>query len=78
MKTVKILAISLLVLLINLLIYIGFEMRGDVNFLPMTSEFYGIPQHLKEKGIVPLFEEGGRGWDGQFYYFIANDLFDQK
>ena len=53
-------------------------MRGDVNFLPMTSEFYGIPQHLKEKGIVPLFEEGGRGWDGQFYYFIANDLFDQK
>ncbi len=70
--------LSLVFLLFNLMLYLSFEMRGNLDFLPMTSEKFGVPQRLHEKGIVPFYHGARGGWDGQFYYFIANDLLDKN
>jgi len=40
---------------------------------------FGVPAALKEHGIKPLYYgTGNTGWDGQFYYYISNDIFALK
>ncbi|GGF66593.1 hypothetical protein GCM10011332_20900 [Terasakiella brassicae] len=56
-------------------IYLNGPLQGDINNHILTSEKYGIPQSMQERGIEP-FMKGQKelGWDGQFYYYISNDL----
>jgi len=47
------------------------------HFLP--AKMFGVPEELAEKGIKPLYVEPKEcGWDGQFYYYIANDVLGLK
>lgn len=49
----------------------------DQHFLP--AKFFGVPQDLKDKGIKVFYQEKNQcGWDGQFYYYISNDLLGIK
>lgn len=57
-----------------------FYLRGPVNghfeqiFLP--AKMFGIPSDLRAHGITPLYMlKDETGWDGQFYFSIANDPF---
>lgn len=46
------------------------------NFYP--SHFFGVPEEHKQKlNLSPLFITEA-GWDGQFYYYISNDIFGVK
>lgn len=41
----------------------------------MPAKRFGIPEALVAKGFTPLYlEQKDSGWDGQFYYYISNDL----
>ena len=53
-------------------------LKSDLNNHILASEFFGVPSALKERGVKPLYGQGSSGWDGQFYYYMANDLFVLK
>ncbi len=45
----------------------------------LSSKMFGVPVELQKKGIEPLYmTDTDTGWDGQFYYYIANDLMAKK
>lgn len=47
------------------------------HFLP--SERIGVPEELQQKGIKPFYTGTTElGWDGQYYYYMANDVFGLK
>jgi hypothetical protein len=57
-------------------LYLQNALSGQINFHILPAEMFGVPHALAEKGIEPFYYgEGISGWDGQFYYYIANDLF---
>lgn len=67
--------ISLLVSLLVFALMVGRSRLGDPWNHVLTSKVFGVPEALESKGVKPFYE--GRievGWDGQFYYFAANDL----
>jgi hypothetical protein len=56
--------------------YVQGPLGGDFNKFTMTSKSWGIPKVLLEHDVEPLYvKEGDFGWDGQFYYYMANDPF---
>jgi len=71
------------VFIIYTLICFGFYLErtlgGDINKHILAGEMFGTPADLQARGIKPLYVgEGQTGWDGQFYYYIANDLLGLK
>lgn len=70
---------GLIVLLTSLLIFhlmVGRSRLGDPWNHTLTSRHFGVPHALAARGLTPFYE--GKievGWDGQFYHFMANDLF---
>jgi hypothetical protein len=77
---------NLLIVLIFLIYTLGSfafyhegTLNGDLDNHILSGEMFGTPEQLKERGIKPLFTgEGQTGWDGQFYYYISNDLLGVK
>ena len=77
---------SLIVALIFLaytLVSFGFyqarTLNGDINNHILAGEMFGVPAALKDRGIKPLYYGAGQtGWDGQFYYYMSNDILAQK
>ena len=62
-----------------LLWVIGNNYAGNINWLPVGSNVFGIPKKIQELFNVDLLiKNGASGWDGQFYYYISNDLFGTK
>lgn len=62
-----------------MLLYMRNSLVGNIDFHIMSAEYFGVPEDLQKRGIEPLYK--GKdivGWDGQFYYYIANDLFAEK
>lgn len=60
-------------------IYESRALKGNINYSILSAERFGTPDHLKNRGIEPLYKElYHTGWDGQFYYYIANDLLANK
>ncbi|MGY1449123.1 hypothetical protein ACW582_18305 [Pseudomonas chlororaphis] len=54
-------------------------LNGNFDHYLMQSARFGVPEIIKAHGVTPLYlDESISGWDGQFYYYIANDLFAQK
>lgn len=48
---------------------------GNFNQHFLPAKMFGVPQELQEKGIKVLYTDNqNTGWDGQFYYYISNDL----
>ncbi len=60
-------------------IYYERTLHGDINHHMLSSDMFGVPSELQEKGITPLYYgDGNTGWDGQFYYYMANDILARK
>lgn len=56
-------------------IYLHRTLKGDINYHILAGGWFGVPDALQKKGVEPLFPgPKGIGWDGQFYYYISNDL----
>jgi hypothetical protein len=59
--------------------YVTGPLSGDFSKHIMSAKRWGVPVELKEKGITPLYvTEHDAGWDGQFHYYMSNDLLAQK
>lgn len=49
---------------------------GNFNKFFLPAEMFGVPQELKQHGVSTFYKAKNEcGWDGQFYYYIANDIF---
>lgn len=60
-------------------IYKEFSLGGNINNHILASERFGTPIELKTHGIKPLYYgQEQTGWDGQFYYYMSNDVFALK
>lgn len=67
-------------------LFIGFVGKcyaGDTNYAIMSSTYFGMPEYLQNDVHLPytyLWTENNQqvGWDGQFYYYISNDLLGIK
>lgn len=72
-----ILAVVLITLVFSLsalFIYVPKTLEGDFNKFFLPSEMFGVPHELKDHGINALYSKYESGWDGQFYYYISNDI----
>jgi hypothetical protein len=59
--------------------YMNRHLGGNLDGHALSSAYFGAPAHVKAKGYEPFFKNKDIvGWDGQFYYYIANDIFDRK
>lgn len=79
-KTFRFFGPALLFLVLTLSffqIYKNRVLEGNINYHMLTSEHFGIPDDLVKHGLQPL-NYSAVGWDGQFYYFMANDLLGHK
>lgn len=64
------------VYVVYLLWVVGVNYGGNINWLPVGSDFFGIPDKVQKAFNVDLLiKNGDCGWDGQFYYYMSNDLF---
>ncbi|WP_206612150.1 hypothetical protein [Aureimonas ureilytica] len=56
-------------------VYLAGEIRGLLAWHVLPALVFGIPKAMIAHGMPILYETPGHvGWDGQFYYYIANDL----
>ena len=59
--------------------YMDQNLGGDINLYALTSAMFGMPSHLIENGERFTYVMAGEtGWDGQFNYYIANDLLNNQ
>lgn len=59
--------------------YLSGLLRGNINNFFLPAKMFGIPVKLQAHGIKPLYTAKGQtGWDGQFYYYISNDLLGSR
>jgi hypothetical protein len=67
--------VFLSITLVTFGLYYKRTLQGDLNYHILSGEMFGIPPAIKDKGLTSLYRGPGQtGWDGQFYYFMANDL----
>lgn len=60
-------------------IYCARTLHGDVANHILAAEMFGTPVELKARGVKPLFNGPNvTGWDGQFYYYMSNDVLARK
>ncbi|CRY55546.1 Uncharacterised protein [Yersinia intermedia] len=60
-------------------VYQARTLNGNVNNHILAAEMFGVPSELKEKGLNFLYTgPKSTGWDGQFYYYMSNDIFALK
>jgi hypothetical protein len=72
-------AISITITLLLFNAYLERNLDGDINNHILAGEMFGMPEEVKSHGINPFFYgPNNTGWDGQFYYYMSNDLFAQK
>ena len=58
-----------------LLLYLHGPLDGRFSHFFLPAEKFGIPKALQAHGITDMYKGPEEtGWDGQFYYYIANDL----
>lgn len=60
-------------------LYLRGPLGGDFDKHFMPAERWGVPPELAARGLGFLYRGANEsGWDGQFYYYIANDLTDNR
>jgi hypothetical protein len=60
-------------------LYLRGPLGGDFDKHFMPAERWGVPPELAAHGLGFLYRGANEsGWDGQFYYYIANDLTDRR
>jgi len=54
-------------------------LQGELNNHILAGEMFGTPSEVRAHGVEPLYHgKDQTGWDGQFYYYMANDIFAVK
>lgn len=80
--SVQLIAIALIFLIFTLLsfgVYTERTLNGNVDNHILAGKMFGTPKDLIEKGVKPLYTGPKEtGWDGQFYFYMANDLLALK
>ncbi|MDN0118619.1 hypothetical protein QVN83_06505 [Yersinia frederiksenii] len=60
-------------------IYQARTLSGNINNHILAGEMFGVPAALKDKGLSALYTGPKEtGWDGQFYYYMSNDVLALK
>jgi len=60
-------------------VYCARTLKGDPANHILAAEMFGTPEALKARGIKPMYAGAGvTGWDGQFYYYMSNDILARK
>lgn len=75
------LAVTLLFLVVTMSlfsVYTARTLRGNIDNHILSSEMFGVPAALRDHGLRPLYGPKESGWDGQFYYYMSNDLLARK
>lgn len=68
-----------LICFFTMTIYTDNVLGGCFNCFFLPAKMFGIPMDLVEHGIEPFYYgEKETGWDGQFYYYMSNDLLGLK
>lgn len=71
--------IFMLYTLLSFGIYCARTLHGDVANHILAAEMFGTPAELKAHGVKPMFTGPNvTGWDGQFYYYMSNDVLARK
>lgn len=73
-KPIIITIFAFLITSATLLNYTADSLLGNIEWSIMSSTFFGVPEDLQDVTGEPLCTNGAVGWDGQFYYYISNDL----
>lgn len=56
-------------------VYLQRTLKGNIDNHILAGEMFGVPAAIAAHGVEPLYHgKGMTGWDGQFYYYISNDL----
>src|SRR5262245_45115525 len=63
------------ILQLALVIHVHYSYEGRYHSLFFPSSAFGLTKVEAEHGQMPVFHAGIQGWDGQFYYHMANDPF---
>lgn len=59
--------------------YVNNGLNGHPDNFILSSKIFGLPKQILDKGLEPVLEGKDQyGWDGQFYYFISNDVLGSK
>lgn len=67
--------VTLAASLFVLAVYLNGPLQGDFRKFFLPAKMFGVPEKLRLHGISELFTDNtNSGWDGQFYYYISNDL----
>ena len=60
-------------------IYYARTLEYNINNHILAGQMFGVPADLQTRGIKPLYDGPGQtGWDGQFYYYMSNDILALK
>lgn len=71
--------IAFFVCSLTMFIYANGTLKGELDYHFLPAKMFGVPSELVAKGISPLYVGAGEtGWDGQFYYYMSNDLLSLK
>lgn len=55
--------------------YVNVYLCGNYFWTFWPADYWGIPNIYSNLNFTPILAGDERGWDGQFYYYISNDLF---
>ncbi len=69
--------LTLIVSVVLMLIYRHNVLADDLDNHILSAKVFGMPRALLDHGLVPFYQGKESGWDGQFYYYIANDPLDR-
>lgn len=58
--------------------YVPKTLQGNFDQHVLPSKMFGMPEQLRQHGFSELYGVNESGWDGQFYYYMANDIFANK
>lgn len=54
--------------------YVSGTLNGNFDHIFLPAKMFGVPDKVAAHGFTPLFKDDQvGGWDGQFYFYIAND-----
>lgn len=64
----------------NIFDFVGTSLGGNYDWLMLPAKYFGMPNELAEYyNNQTLYNyNDGVGWDGQFYYYISNDILGYK
>jgi len=59
-------------------IYNARTLKGNIDNHILSSEMFGMPDDIRARGMTPLYGPKESGWDGQFYFYMSNDILGVK